>query len=204
MLRSGGLLLIALLAGGLVGTSPVEGAGPKINDDLGSFFSKSAVDHAMGRLLKIYSDFKVEVVIETFSSIPDDMKAQYQPDAKAEFFRRWAVMRTDDERVNGIYVLICRNPGYLQIEPDKSTRKKAFTPAERNALAKKTLKLMDRKQFDAALAGMVDTIQSTLETNLGRRAVRPLRPQGGFLTTFRPDNGFPTIFRQAGRRKRRR
>ena len=82
---------------GLVATAPIEGAGPKINDDLGSFFSKSAVDHAMGRLLKIYSRFKVEVVIETFSSIPDNMKAQYQPDAKAEFFRRWAVMRTDDE-----------------------------------------------------------------------------------------------------------
>ena len=47
----------------------------------------------MGRLLQINQRFKVEVMIETFPSIPDNMKAQYHPNnpaEKASFFRHWA------------------------------------------------------------------------------------------------------------------
>ncbi len=145
-----------------------EAAEPKVSDRAG-FFSKSAVEQATRKIQEIRHRFKVEVVIETFPSIPDNMKAAYKPEEKNEFFRRWAETRATDEGVKGIYVLICKNPGHLQIEPDKSVRRQAFTLDDRDALVKQSLKLMNQQQYNAALLEMVNTIESTLETNLGRR-----------------------------------
>ncbi|MEI8375017.1 MAG: hypothetical protein WCJ35_19505 [Planctomycetota bacterium] len=171
MLHSGRLLLFAVLASGFIGASPSEGAAAKIND-WGLLFSDSAVQQATGKLLKIFSRFKVDVMIETFPSIPENMKSQYKPDnptEKADFFRRWAVTRAEDEGIKGIYILICKSPGHLQIEPDKSTRMRAFTLEDSSRLIRRVSKLMGKSEFDPALTDIVDTIQSTLERNLGQR-----------------------------------
>ena len=141
------------------------------------FFSKSAVEQATRTIQNIHRRFRVEVVIDTFPSIPENMKAQFKPEEKNQFFRRWADTRAADEGVKGIYVLICKNPGHLQIEPDQSVRRRAFTSAERDALVKSALKLMGQKQFDAALLEIVNTIESTVATNLGSVRGGALRPR---------------------------
>ena len=208
MLRSGGLLLLALLVSGMIAPTPTEGGEPKITD-WGLCFSDSAKEHAMARLMDVNQRFKVEVMIETFPSIPDNMKAQYQPDnpeEKANFFRRWAVSRTEDENIKGIYILICKSPGHLQIEPDKTTRVRAFTLEDSAKLIKRMAPAMGKKQFDAALTDMVETIQLTLERSLGQhagraappvqrnpipgqRAERPALPQQGFPNQALPPGG---------------
>ena len=119
MLRFGCCFLLALLANGLVVSSAVRAAEPRVNDRA-EFFSKSAVEQAMAKMQDIQRRFKVTIVVETFPSIPDNMKARYKPAEKETFFRRWAETRAADEGVKGVYVLICRKPGHLQIEPDES------------------------------------------------------------------------------------
>ena len=89
MLRCGWLLFFACLASGLVFSAPVYGAEPTVNDRA-EFFSKSAVEQAKRKVQEIRNRFKVEVVIETFASIPDNMKVQYKTADKKAFFRRWA------------------------------------------------------------------------------------------------------------------
>ena len=180
MLRSGWLLLLGCLVGGLVFSAPIkaaplEAAEPNVIDRAG-FFSKSAVDQAMRKIQEIHSRFQVDVLIETFPSIPDNLNAQYKPTDKRAFFRRWAETRAADEGVKGIYVLICKNPGHLQIEPDQSVRRKAFTSNQRDVLAQRTLKLLDQKQFDAALLEMANTIAMNVETNLGQRGTGAAPP----------------------------
>ena len=124
----------------------------------------------------IYRRFKVEVVIETFPSIPDTMKAQYKPEEKARFFRRWAETRATDEGLKGIYVLICKNPGHLQIEPDQLVRRKAFTLDQRDALVARMRRDSWRKNnMMRPLAEIVDGIESTLETDLGQPRWRVAR-----------------------------
>ena len=76
-------------------------------------------------------------------------------------------------------MLICKNPGHLQIEPDQTVRKRAFTIEDRDALVTKTLKLLGHKQYDAALLEMVDSIESTLDTNLILRSGRVAPPISG-------------------------
>ncbi len=161
MLRYAWFLLPAFLASGLVIPAAVQAAEPKVSDRA-EFFSKSAIEQAAQDLQYIKRRFKVEVVIETFPSIPKNMKAQYKPEEKQQFFRQWAETRATDEGIKGIYVLICKNPRRLQIATDKAVRRKAFTLDDRDELVKSVVKLMGQKQYDAALAEIVDTIESTL------------------------------------------
>jgi uncharacterized membrane protein YgcG len=167
MLRSGWFLLLALPLSGLVVPALVQAAEPKVNDQA-EFFSKSAVEQATRKIQEINRRFKVEVVIETFPAIPDSMKAKYKPEEKKQFFRHWAETRAADAGVKGIYVLICKNPGHLQVAPDQAIRKKAFTLEQRDSLVKSAVKSLGQKQYDAALSEMVETVASTLQTNLSR------------------------------------
>ena len=182
MLPSRWFLLFALLAFGLL--LPASNCGRRTEGGRSrEFFSKSAREQATRKIQEIYRRFKVEVVIETFPSIPDTMRAQYKPEEKARFFRRWAETRATDEGLKGIYVLICKNPGHLQIEPDQVVRRKAFTLDQRDALVANATRLMSQKQYDAALAEIVDGIEAALETDLGRR--------GGALPAQRTPNAVP-------------
>ena len=123
----------------------------------------------MAKMQDIQRRFKVTIVVETFPSIPDNMKARYKPAEKETFFRRWAETRAADEGVKGVYVLICRKPGHLQIEPDESVARKAFTLAERDLLVENATRLMKQKQYDAALLEIANTIELNVKTNLGQR-----------------------------------
>ena len=118
MLRSGGLLLFVLLASGLIGASPVEGGEAKIND-WGLFFSDTAVRQAKRTMDEINQRYKVDVVIDTYASIPDDLRSQYDKTDK-NFFRRWARRLAADGGVKGIYLLICKDPPHITVEPDDS------------------------------------------------------------------------------------
>jgi hypothetical protein len=168
MLRYG--LILAALVAGLVFARPALAATPKISDEA-AFFSKDAVDKATQKLNDLKSRFKVEVVIETFADIPEEKKAGYKPEQKAAFFKRWAESRAVDQGVKGIYMLVCKDPAYLYMEPDQAVRRKTFTLDDRTALVKKVRQDFGDKKFDDALSEVVNTVESTVAKNLA--------PQGG-------------------------
>ncbi len=156
-----------------------------VNDQAG-FFSKTAIDQATAKLQEIRSRYKVEVVVETFPSVPQDMRTRFDM-AKTEaeknrFFQRWAEIRASDEGVKGVYVLICKSPGHLQIEPDESVRRKAFTLQQSNALAASVLPVLREKHFDAALDKIVSTISASViasESHVRSRPSAPTQVPGG-------------------------
>ena len=168
MLRCSGLLCFAFLASGMAAAAQPEAAGPRVNDQAG-LFSKSAVEQATRKLQDIQRRFNVDIVIDTVASVPNDMKAQFDANP-AIFFRDWAVIRGDDEGAKGIYVLICKEPLYLQIELHPSVSGKAFKNYQRDTLVKKMLAA--NAGPDAALLEMVNRIASTVEINLKE-------PEGG-------------------------
>ncbi len=168
MLRCSGLLCFAFLASGMAAAAQPEAAGPRVNDQAG-LFSKSAVEQATRKIQDIQRRFNVDIVIDTVASVPNDMKAQFDANP-AIFFRDWAVIRGDDEGAKGIYVLICKEPLYLQIELHPSVSGKAFKNYQRDTLVKKMLAA--NAGPDAALLEMVNRIASTVEINLKE-------PEGG-------------------------
>ncbi len=109
-------------------------------------------------------------MIETFPEIPADLKKDYKPENRKEFFEKWVRDQAHENAVNGVYVLICKSPSHLQVEVGNETQKKAFTPRNRNELAKLLLEKFKDKKYDEGLQESVDFYATTLRQNLGKSA----------------------------------
>ena len=153
-------------------TRPVPS--PGVNDEA-KFFSDEAVEKANQTIQKIHADFmKQNVLVETVPAIPDELQAK----AKAmgdKFFPYWTAKRIEDAKFGGIYILLCRRPGHLQIDVDKRTGQKAFLAADREQLIKLMSAQLREKKFDAALLEGVAFVQSALQKNLGKPKTAPKR-----------------------------
>jgi uncharacterized protein len=107
------------------------------------------------------------VVIETFPAIPADLEKNYKEEEKAPFFNEWARKRAEELGVNGIYILICRKPGRVEVEVGMQTQKKGFTRNDRDQLVRKMLANFKEKKFNEGLLEGLDFIESTLRKDLG-------------------------------------
>src|SRR5437016_8860069 len=87
---------------------------PQVRDDAG-FFSPQTVEQANAIIKQIKDDHGKDVMIETFAAIPADLQAQYDPDRKDQFFENWLTSRAKELGVNGVYVLICKDPSRAQL-----------------------------------------------------------------------------------------
>src|SRR3954453_5044068 len=106
----------ALLAGCLATAGRAAAVSPPPVKDEGKFFSAEALDKANRKIKQIYQRFQKDVVIETFAAIPTDLEKKYKEEEKARFFNEWARKRAEELGVNGIYILICRKPGRVEVE----------------------------------------------------------------------------------------
>src|SRR5262249_27075712 len=127
------------------------------------------------------------LAIETFAEPPGDRTAPPKGEKRDEFFRTIARDRYRDLGVRGIYVLICKSPGYVGVELGDATRKKAFTPSDRTELRKKMVAAFGEKKFDEGLIAGVNFVDQTLRANGataktitgGSAAAEPVGRDGG-------------------------
>jgi hypothetical protein len=162
------LSLPALLLGwlGLVGTVAAVFP-PAIKDD-GKMFTSEGLEKANKKIKEIYQNYKKDVVIETFAAIPSDLEKKFKDKKKEDFFREWAESRTKDLGVNGIYVLICKEPRYLYIDIDRESRKKAFTRKDYEKMREKIFAGFRDMKFDAGLWDGLEAVESALKANVGK------------------------------------
>jgi uncharacterized membrane protein YgcG len=168
---------------GLITTLSASAATPGVKDEAG-FFSETAIRKANDAMRDIERRFHKDFVIETFRTPPDEQADKVRNMAKAErerFFNEWAVRRAREETVNGIYVLICKEPGHLEVEVGNKTRQEAFTLANRDHLRDLLAERFRDKEYDRGLLDAVDYVGKTLEHNegghpSGRAEVPPAGP----------------------------
>src|SRR5262245_34636585 len=132
----------------------------EIKDDAG-FFSEKALDTANSRLADLKKETAKEVRIETFKTVPGgkaDEVAKMDRAGRAKFFEKWAHERATAEHAKGIFILICRQPGHVQIEDDKQTREQGFGNTERADLRDKILAGFRDKEYDKGLIDGVDYV----------------------------------------------
>ncbi len=167
-------LSAAMLAGWLAGIGPASAAvTPRVSDEA-RFFSPDAVAKANQKIREIYRDYGKDLLIETVLRVPPDMQTKYKALGKRKFFAHWAIKRAEDSGCKGIYILLCKSPGHLQIEVGRSTRQRGFTLPDRDRLVQQMSPLLVKKNQmhnDAALMLAVDTIESTLRAKLGRQEI---------------------------------
>src|SRR5260370_35565527 len=124
-------LLPAVLAGWLIAGSLATAAVPEIKDE-GKFFNAETVKKANELIRKIHDEDHKDLFIETYATVPGgEAKSkevkQMTREARDKFFADWNRQREQDTRLDDIYVLICRNPGHIDVGVDKETVKQAFT-----------------------------------------------------------------------------
>lgn len=149
--------------------------------DEGGFFSADATQKANEVIKEIHKDFKKDLLIETIKTVPAEKTDEFKKLDKAgqsKFFKSWARERARQAEVNGVYILVIKDPGHLEVEVGNETQKKDFTIANRDELADKLLakfkdanKVKDeadkKKIYDEALLEAVRYVRSTMKTNIG-------------------------------------
>ncbi|HBI43766.1 MAG TPA: hypothetical protein DDY78_13075 [Planctomycetales bacterium] len=136
--------------------------------DAAHFFKPDAITKADEIISAIKRDEKKELVVETFLHAPEGKEQEAaNPDTKDDFFKDWADQRGGEQKVNGVYVLICKKPTYIKVVADHRTGKIIFTEEERNHLSKLLQTSFHNKNYDDGLLEGVRYVQSALNWKPG-------------------------------------
>src|SRR5262249_35402721 len=175
------VLVAWLSAAGTVSAAP-------INDNAG-FFSPKAVENAEAEIAALHRKYDKELKIETFAEIPAERKKDYNADEKAKFFDKWARQRATELKVDGIYILICKSPSYLEVEVGNKTEKAGFSPAERKKLRDKLVERFKDKEYDKGLAETVEYVGDRYATHFKDKETATTSQSGGSATPNRKGGG---------------
>jgi TPM domain len=151
-------VVVCTLFAGLAGA-----VAPTIHDEA-KFFSPDALKKANEQIREIYAKYGKDFLIETFPSVPADKLEKVktmESKEKAEYFHKLAVERAKERVVNGVYILITREPKYLYIEITPSARE-TFDKEFYNHFRKVLFSNLGEDHFDAGLAAAVKTVQERL------------------------------------------
>lgn len=166
----------AIWAIALLGSSAIATAAePKVYDN-SKFFSEETVKQADYLLVLIQKDFGKDVVVETFETIPQSLRDQFAKQDRRAFFEDWLRSRAKHYGVNGVFILICRDPGRLELEPGMKTRQDAFTLTDRDDAVKVIADDFRKKEFDKGLIDGLELINQRMSRNLGTGSEPQTRP----------------------------
>lgn len=171
--------LAALLA-------PVGAASAASNGvrDSAHFFSPDAIRQAEQTIRQIEQRHQRDVLVETLPAIPDELHDQYAQQGKETFFSNWAKERARTQGVDGIYILIVKDPGHLEIWDGNKTQQRLFNLSAEQHLKNQLLTAFRNKQYDPGLVQATKFIEQQMDENVPA--------SGGGATAAQPNTpGFP-------------
>src|SRR5262245_33869241 len=174
------VLLMSLLGAFLSGAALPAQAGA-IHDEAG-FFSRAAVEKANSRLADLEKEYGKQVRIDTFKTVPDgrgDEVAKMNVADRARYFEKWTRDLATKEHVKGIYVLISKHPGHIEVAGDRQSQNQGIGAKERTQLRDKLMAGFRHEKFDQSLADAVDYLSGMFKEKLHSHAVAPARGGGG-------------------------
>src|SRR6266851_1137406 len=157
-----------LLAGG-----PAIAAVPEVRDDA-HLFKPETLKKANNIIREIHDEFKQDLVVETFPTPPGGEEKAKQlrgntpeaREARDKFFKDWLRQRAEAERIGGVYVLICKSPGHVEVGTGPNTEAKAFTKANRDELKNIIFGHLAKKESDQGLLVGTEYVRDTMKANL--------------------------------------
>jgi uncharacterized protein len=157
--------LIALVVVGLVGSaSRASALTAEVRDEAG-FFKPETVTEANEVIKEIKQRSKRDLLIDTVGHVEKGKRQEatsHDPDVKARYFADWAEERARDAGVNGIYVLITRDPAHVEVVVGNHTRE-VFPKSDRHELTQILLSHFRKKEYDEGLLKAVRFVHSTLK-----------------------------------------
>jgi uncharacterized membrane protein YgcG len=144
--------------------------------DEAHFLKLQTVDQVDKILGDIHAHFGKDLMIETFASIPDDLKPNLEKDGKDKFFEGWSVSEGQELQINGLLILITGVPPHIQITVGLDTRKKAFTLADRDQLLELLATSFRQKDFDGGILQAAQFVRDRMAKNLAGGAGAATQP----------------------------
>jgi hypothetical protein len=154
---------LAATVGCLLVAGSTGAIAPEVRDD-GKFFNPAALKKADEVIREIYRHHDRDVLVETFASLPgaDREKLKAMDAAKrGAFFLQWAKDRAKDRVVNGVYVLICREPRHLLVGVHE-TQPHKFAAGTSDAIENLLRKEFKDGKFDEGLEQALKLIEEKL------------------------------------------
>jgi uncharacterized membrane protein YgcG len=133
--------------------------------DGGEFFSADAVKKANEQIRELYRKYDRDLLIETFKTVPAELAEKAKSLSKEErdkLFETWAREQAEARAVNGIYILITREPPRLQVEVSPRFRS-VVDGRSKDRLLNMLLNDFRNKNFDAGLDEAVKFMRVKME-----------------------------------------
>jgi uncharacterized protein len=168
----------ALVLGWLAAVGPAAAVTPEVKDEAG-LFKAETVKKANAAVREIKNRYHKDLLIETFQTVPADKVEEVKKmdrAARDQFFEEWMRERARAAEVDGIYVLITREPGHVHVGVGPKTREKAFTTSDRKKLSDLLVARFREKEFDRGLLAAVTFVNDTLRSHVGTAAAPVSRP----------------------------
>jgi hypothetical protein len=131
-------LLTVLIACLLVAGTTAALDKPEVKTEEG-FFQPETIEKANAIIRTLKEEFGKDLVVETFKSVPEhDLKLVKSMTARrmARHFQEWAQERADMLGVDGVYILLCKNPPYNQVIVSEDLQERGFSEAKRSAVTR--------------------------------------------------------------------
>ena len=140
-----------------------SGVRAEVNDSAG-FFSQNALQQANQTLNQLRRDTGKEMLVETLVQPPAGMNG----DNLSQSFPKWAQRKAQENHVDGIYVLICKNPGEIAVSAGNSTVSAGDFPQQDIGRLRRTMQAaFKQKDFDGGLQQGVAFVDQTFRANAG-------------------------------------
>lgn len=146
----------------LVGLSAVSLQASEIRDDA-KFFTEATVAKATQDLKALEKNHRLSMNVETHPVIPADKKGSFNTldkSGRERFFSDWTLERARESKARGIFVLITKEPGHVQLIVSPNLRERGFSEVQRTALRDSFLKSFREKKFDQGLVNAVSYLES--------------------------------------------
>ncbi len=133
---------------------------PLKSKDDAKFFAEEAWKKVQPAAEKLLKEKDIDLLIETFATPPkldeDKVKAMTVTE-REKFFKEFALERCKAEKLSGVYIVICKSPGFVYIE---ITNPASFPSGFGAKLTKVILTAFKDKKNDA---GLTDGVQLVME-----------------------------------------
>jgi uncharacterized membrane protein YgcG len=159
------MALAVATVGWLVLAGQAVAVAPEIKDEA-KFFSSDAVKKANKAIRDIFRQSGRDFLVETLPAVPSDQAERVKnmsTEERAKFFYNWAQDRADVAVVNGIYILVTREPPHLEILITRKARS-VFDQSFYQKLRDTLLKEFRQKHFDEGLLAAVEQMRQQLGT----------------------------------------
>jgi hypothetical protein len=134
-------------------------AAPQVQDTA-RFFTPETIKKANAVIANVKKRYKKDLIVESIKEIPADWKGKYDPEKKDAFFLKFANARIESKKLNGMYILVCKRPQWVQLIADPGTQKRAFPKAMQDRLQTVLREKFGAGEYDTGLLELIALIES--------------------------------------------